>query len=159
MPDDSDPTSSGPDSPDSGGTPAGGSPPGQVAATGGAGGPSGSLPPQGAPVSQSVPAAGRNAAALNRVQVAIKLMESALPMLEHGTDEKKVLMAALNKLSHHFGQPDPRLPDPMEGIMRARMQAQGGAPGAGGASPGGMPGAPGGVPTPNRGPIPAMRAG
>lgn len=176
MPDDSDPQADSPDSgtasPPTSPTPSG-VPGGGALATGGVGG----LPPQGQPGAQENVPLGAQVNGTRRIQLAIKLIETTVPMFGSGTEEGKIVMDVLNKLSRKFGADGTRGQDPMDAVMRRQLLAQraqppAGPPGAGlpggggglmpGMPPGGggaPPGGPGPLPTPNRGPVPQPQVG
>lgn len=125
-------------------------------------GPAGSAapgqPPIGSsPATQPVANRGLQAAGLAKIGVAVKLLESILPMLGAGSEAGSAVLKALNSLSKHVQpgsissgveqsalselQNKARQMSPQIAAMRGAAPAGAGAPG--GAPPGG---APGGIP-------------
>jgi hypothetical protein len=109
----------------------------------------GTLPPQGAPASQAVPALGQQAMARAKLKLIVHTLHREIfPAFELNSDEGKAVQKALNALATFGGggKEDGDKNSAMSALMQRAMQARAGGPG------GGQPG----MPQPNRGPIPTM---
>lgn len=121
----------------------------------GAGGPPGQPPLGSSPITQPSPNAGFKAAALSKVQLAVRILEKALPEMGVASEEGKDIMKALSTLAKHIpaGAASPGIENstmmqmmlqgrqeaPMLQLAQQRPPMSGGAPG-GGAQP--APGGP-----------------
>jgi len=106
-------------------------------------------PPMGAsPATGPTPNKGYEAAAMQKVAVVIKQLESALPLAGSGSDLGKAILDSLNKLAKHV-QPGSTSQaaqrneiDQMQQKNMQAMQMQKQLAGGQGGSPGGAPGGP-----------------
>jgi len=112
-------------------------------------------PPMGAsPATGPTPNKGYEAAAMQKVAVVIKQLESALPLVGSGSDLGKAILDALNKLAKHVqpgstsqaAQRNEIDQMQMKNMQAQQMQKQLAAGGGQGGAPGGAPG--GGMPQP-----------
>lgn len=125
-------------------------PPDQMAAMmGGQGAPAGGpaapgapgSAPMGAPMATPEPAAGQHQAAIVNVQMAINMLEQALPILGSHTDEGQIVLTALKSLSKQFGETKSQELVPAElQMMMQSAQQPGGAPTGEGPAPTPTPG-------------------
>jgi hypothetical protein len=96
----------------------------------------------GAPMSTPEPAEGQKQAAIVNVQMAINMLEHALPILGSNSDEGQVVLTSLKSLSKQFGETKSQdlIPAELQMLMQSAQQT-GGAPGQAAPMPGATPGA------------------
>lgn len=92
--------------------------------------------PIGAPMSTPEPAEGHKTAAITNVQMAINMLEQALPSLGSHTEDGQIVLNALKSLSRHFGETKSQdlIPAELQMLMQQGQQP-GPTPGAGPAGP------------------------
>lgn len=121
----------------------------------GGGMPPGMGAPASAPMSTPQPNAGEKQAAMAQVQMAMDVLERALPGLGSETEEGQAIINVLGSLSKSFGgaqraKSKELVPAEIQNMLAALPKGAGGAPGG---MPGGAPMPGGGMPHP---PMPPM---
>lgn len=98
--------------------------------------------PMGSPMSTPEPAEGQKQAAIVNVQMAINMLEQAIPALGSSSDEGSTVLTALKSLSKKFGASKSQdlIPAELQMLMQNAQQT-GGAPGQAATMPGATPGA------------------
>jgi len=96
----------------------------------GAGMGDGANAPMGAPMSTDIPKDGDKAAAKNQVTIAMTMLEQALMALGSHSEEGRVVMDSLMKLSKYFHKEENNelVPAQLMSMMQAMPQVGGGSP-------------------------------